>query len=70
VIVGADDVLLADNLAMAVRLSAAGVDVNLRIYPASPHGFTGHATSMAKAAIDDIESRLHRHLHHPPESAG
>ncbi|MEU5940583.1 alpha/beta hydrolase [Micromonospora sp. NPDC047548] len=62
VVVGADDVLLEDNLAMAVRLSAAGVDVNLRIYPASPHGFTGHATPMARAAMDDIESWLHRHL--------
>jgi acetyl esterase/lipase len=61
-VVGADDVLLEDNLAMAARLCAAGVDVDLRVYPASPHGFTGHATSMAKAAMDDIESWLHRHL--------
>jgi acetyl esterase/lipase len=70
VVVGADDVLLEDNLAMAVRLSAAGVDVNLRIYPASPHGFTGHATSMARAAMDDIESWLHRHLQLPFGSTG
>jgi len=48
-----------------VRLSAAGVDVDVRIYPASPHGFTGHATSMARAATDDIEGRLLRHLHLP-----
>lgn len=58
IVVGADDVLLQDNLAMAVRLSAAGVDVDLRVYPASPHGFTGHPTSMAKAAMDDIHSWL------------
>jgi acetyl esterase len=70
VVVGADDVLLEDNLAMAVRLSAAGVDVNLRIYPASPHGFTGHATSMARAAMDDIESWLHLHLQLPFGSTG
>jgi acetyl esterase len=70
VVVGADDVLLEDNLAMAVRLSAAGVDVNLRIYPASPHGFTGHATSMARAAIKDIERWHHRHLQLPDESTG
>jgi acetyl esterase/lipase len=70
VVVGTDDVLLEDNLAMAVRLSAAGVDVNLRIYPASPHGFTGHATSMARAAMDDIESWLHRHLQLPFGSTG
>ena len=63
ILVGADDVLLQDNLAMAVRLSAAGVDVDVRIYPASPHGFTGHATSMARAATDDIEGWLLRHLH-------
>ncbi|GAA4965118.1 alpha/beta hydrolase [Kineococcus glutinatus] len=62
VVVGADDVLLQDNLAMAVRLSAAGVDVDLRVYPASPHGFTGHATAMARAALDDVETWLRRHL--------
>lgn len=65
IVVGAEDILLEDNLAMAVRLSAAGVDVDLRIYPASPHGFTGHATSMARAAMNDIESWLHRHLQLP-----
>ncbi|MGI8576479.1 MAG: alpha/beta hydrolase [Nocardioidaceae bacterium] len=70
VVVGADDVLLQDNLAMAARLSAVGVDVDvdLRIYPASPHGFTGHPTSMARAAMDDMESWLHRHLQTPFES--
>lgn len=67
-VVGDQDVLLEDNLAMAVRLSAAGVDVDLRIYPASPHGFTGHATSMARAAMDDIETWLHRHLPVPSGS--
>jgi acetyl esterase/lipase len=59
-VVGADDVLLQDNLAMAVRLSAAGVDVDLRVYPASPHGFTGHPTSMARAALADVETWLGR----------
>ena len=51
-VVGASDVLLEDNLAMAARLSAAGNEVELRIYPESPHGFTGHPTSMARAALD------------------
>lgn len=52
-IVGALDILLEDNLVMAARLSAAGGDVDLRIYPESPHGFTGHPTGMAKAALGD-----------------
>jgi len=68
IVIGADDVLLHDNLAMATRLSVAGVDVDLRIYPAAPHGFTGHATSMARAAMDDIESWLRRHLQIPSRS--
>jgi acetyl esterase len=57
-IVGALDVLLEDNLVMAARLSAAGGEVDLRIYPESPHGFTGHPTSMARAARNDRESWL------------
>jgi acetyl esterase len=57
-IVGALDVLLEDNLAMAARLSAAGGDVDLRIYPESPHGFTGHPTSMARTALHDRDSWL------------
>jgi acetyl esterase/lipase len=61
-IVGAADVLLEDNLVMAARLSAAGGEVDLRIYPESPHGFTGHPTSMARAALDDQESWLADHL--------
>lgn len=39
-------------------LSAAGVDVDLRVYPASPHGFTGHVTPMAGGARDDIKTWL------------
>jgi acetyl esterase len=57
-IVGTADVLLEDNLAMAARLSAAGNEVDLRIYPESPHGFTGHPTSMARAALNDRNSWL------------
>lgn len=57
-VVGDGDVLLHDNLAMAARLSAAGVEVDLRVYPESPHGFTAHPTPMARAALDDIEAWL------------
>jgi acetyl esterase len=57
-VVGEDDVLLEDNLAMAARLAAARVDVELRVHPASPHGFTGHPTPMARAALAGIEEWL------------
>jgi acetyl esterase/lipase len=57
-VVGDGDVLLHDNLAMAARLCAAGVEVDLRLYPGSPHGFTAHPTPMARAALDDIEAWL------------
>ncbi|OLL72857.1 Apolipoprotein N-acyltransferase in lipid-linked oligosaccharide synthesis cluster [Pseudonocardia sp. Ae263_Ps1] len=57
-VVGGADVLLEDNIAMAGRLSAAGNDVDLRIYPESPHGFTGHPTSVARLAIDERNAWL------------
>ncbi|MFI0739400.1 alpha/beta hydrolase [Streptomyces sp. NPDC021100] len=57
-VVGAEDVLLEDNLAMAGRLSAAGNEVDLRVYPEAPHGFTGHPTALARTARDDIEAWL------------
>ncbi|MGY1745336.1 alpha/beta hydrolase fold domain-containing protein [Blastococcus sp. SYSU D00695] len=62
VLVGARDVLLADNLAMAQRLSDAGVEVDLRVYPESPHGFTGHPTAMARAALADRDAWLAERL--------
>lgn len=57
-VVGIEDVLLEDNMAMASRLAAAGVDIDLRIYPASPHGFTNHPTAIAATAREDIRSWL------------
>lgn len=60
IVVGAEDVLLEDNLAMAARLSAARVEVDLRVYPAVPHGFTGHPTAMAAGSMADITTWLSR----------
>ncbi len=63
--VGRVDVLLEDNLAMAARLCAAGNEVDLRIYPESPHGFTGHPTTTARTALNGIESWLSDRIAHP-----
>ena len=55
VLIGTLDALLEDNLAMAARLSAAGNEVDLRVFPESMHGFTSHPIAMAKVALDGIE---------------
>jgi acetyl esterase len=57
-LVGTLDILLEDNLAMAARLSAAGNEVDLRVFPESMHGFTSHPTSMAATALRGIEEWL------------
>ncbi|MFT3862729.1 MAG: alpha/beta hydrolase fold domain-containing protein [Solirubrobacterales bacterium] len=57
-IVGTEDILLEDNLAMAMRLAAAGGEVDLRLYPECPHGFTSFPTAMAEAAVSGMESWL------------
>jgi acetyl esterase len=57
-VVGSLDIVLEDNLVMAARLSAAGGEVDVRVYPESPHGFTSFPTAMASAAVNDIESWL------------
>lgn len=67
-LIGALDVLLEDNLAMAVRLSAAGNDVDLRVFPESMHGFTSHPVSMAALALDGAEKWLLNRLDQVSES--
>lgn len=62
VVIGSDDVVLAENLAMVARLSAAGNDVDLRLYPDVPHGFTNHPTPVARRAALDIGAWLRRRL--------
>jgi acetyl esterase/lipase len=57
-VVGGSDILLEDNLVMAARLSAAGGEVDVRVYPEAPHGFTFHPTAMAGAALKHVESWL------------
>jgi acetyl esterase/lipase len=57
-VVGQQDILFEDSLQMAMRLSAAGGDVDLRVYPECPHGFLSYPTAMAAAANEDIETWL------------
>ncbi|WP_138756731.1 alpha/beta hydrolase [Modestobacter altitudinis] len=69
-VVGTRDVLLEDNLVMAARLSASGGEVDLRVYPESPHGFTGHPTGMARVALADRDGWLVERLRAVRRSAG
>jgi len=61
-VVGTLDRLLEDSLAMAARLSAAGNEVDVRVYPGAAHGFTSLPTDMGELAVHRIESWLTRRL--------
>ncbi|MFF7941653.1 alpha/beta hydrolase [Nocardia gamkensis] len=61
-VVGELDILLEDNLAMAARLSAAGNEVDIRVYPESAHAFTYRPTGMAAVALRGMETWLANRL--------
>jgi acetyl esterase/lipase len=62
VVVGDADPVLADNVAMARRLGAAGVETELRVHPEAPHGFTQHPTPIGRAAREDLAAWLGQRL--------
>lgn len=69
-LVGTLDVLLEDNLAMAARLSAAGNEIDLRVFPEAMHGFTSHPTSMAATALHGVETWLANRLNEQEGQGG
>jgi acetyl esterase/lipase len=64
-VVGTEDRLFEDSLAMAARLAAAGGEVDLRVYPESPHGFASFPIAMGRAAVSGIASWLADQLLEP-----
>lgn len=60
--IGTLDPVLEDTLLMAMRLAAAGGEVDLRAYPECGHGFLGFPIAMAEAATEDIEAWLRERL--------
>ena len=58
--VGGYDHLRDDSLFLASRLAAANVDVELQVYPDSPHGFQALPTQMAAAAARRTDAWLER----------
>ena len=64
--VGTFDHLCDDSLFLAPRLAAAGVDVELAVYPDSPHGFMALPTQMAKAHSSRLDAWIGKTL----EAAG
>ena len=60
VTVGGYDHLRDDSLFLTPRLAASKVDVELQVYPDSPHGFQGLPTKMAAAAAQRTDAWLER----------
>jgi acetyl esterase len=64
-VVGTEDVMFEDSLAMAGRLAAAGAEVELRVFPESPHGFASFPIAMGRAAIGGVASWLEERVSAP-----
>ncbi len=60
--VGELDHLLDDSLFLAPRLASAGVDVELQVYPDSPHGYQALPTRMAAASVERTSAWIERVL--------
>jgi acetyl esterase/lipase len=60
--VGSYDHLLDDSLFVAPRLANAGVDVELQVYPDSPHGFMALPTRMTAAYAKRTDAWIQRVL--------
>jgi acetyl esterase len=60
--VGGVDHLRDDSLFLAPLLSAAGVDVELQVYPDSPHGYQALPTKMAAASVKRTDAWFERCL--------
>ncbi len=60
--VGELDHLLDDSLLLAPRLASAGVDVELQVYPDSPHGYQALPTRMAAASVERTSAWIERVL--------